>query len=152
MAVPICTACSHPKRHLLDEDLRAGMYIVEAAQKYGLKKSAVGRHKFGRHHEQQTPRGLPRDPQRCFVLWPKEDGLRFLGGTSTAKERGFKLFARDHLVPKCELTESDLVFKVVYDEPTPPRDMAEFAALAGGKSETSEAATPETPTPETGSL
>lgn len=40
-----CTVCRHPDREILDRELAGGVTLREAADKYGLGKDSVGRHK-----------------------------------------------------------------------------------------------------------
>jgi hypothetical protein len=40
-----CTICSHPKHAEVDADLTTGAPLIPTAAKYGLSKSAVGRHR-----------------------------------------------------------------------------------------------------------
>ncbi|HCG56410.1 MULTISPECIES: hypothetical protein [Brevibacterium] len=47
-----CSVCRHPDRETVDRELVAGLTLREAADKYGLGKDAVGRHK--RNHLSKT--------------------------------------------------------------------------------------------------
>ena len=77
-----CSVCRHPDRETLDRELAGGLTLREAADKYGVNKDAVGRHK--RNHlskalkvvqEKRELAGAKKAVDRVEELYVKARGI-----------------------------------------------------------------------------
>lgn len=77
-----CTVCRHLDRETLDRELAGGLTLREAADKYGLNKDAISRHK--RNHlskalqvvqERRETAGAQKAVDRAEQLYGKASGI-----------------------------------------------------------------------------
>ena len=77
-----CSVCRHPDRETLDRELAGGLTLRDTADKYGLSKDSVGRHK--RNHlskalkavqERREMAGAQKAVDRAEELYVKAKGI-----------------------------------------------------------------------------